>query len=73
MGVRRGGQEGSLAHPPPAPPPPLGWPKQYVFLTFLKENAMFLGIFYANSMFLPPSPPWKSLPPLEKKFVDAHD
>ena len=39
MGVRRGGQEGSLAPPPP-------WPDKIVyFSTFLVENSMFLGIF----------------------------
>jgi len=38
MGVRRGGQEGALA-PPPSP-----WPGKIVcFLTFLKENSMFLA------------------------------
>jgi len=38
MGVRRGGQEGALAPPP--------WQTKIVsFLTFLKENSMFLGIF----------------------------
>jgi len=35
------------------------------FLTFLNENSMFLGIFKANSMFLPPlenfALPWKKV------------
>jgi len=37
MGVRKGGQEGALAPP---------WPVKIVcFLSFLKENSLFLGIF----------------------------
>jgi hypothetical protein len=31
---------------------------------------MFLGVFKANSMFLPP--PWKILPSPRKKSADAH-
>jgi len=39
------------------------------------QNSMFLGVYEANSMFLPPGPglPGKFCPPLEKKSKDAHD
>jgi hypothetical protein len=62
MGVRRGGQEGALDRPP--------WPTKIVcFLHFFDENSIFLGVFWANSMFLPP---WKILPSPGKKSADAH-
>jgi len=62
MGVRRGGQEGALTLP---------WPTKIVcFLHFVEENSIFLGVFWANSMFLPP--PWKILPSPGKKSADAH-
>ncbi len=32
---------------------------------------MFLSVFYASNMFLPP-PPWKILPSPGKKSADAH-
>jgi len=47
MGVRRGGQEGALDPP--------GKPIYIVcFLHFFDENSIFMGVFGANSMFLPP-------------------
>ena len=61
MGVRNGGQEGALA------PPPRPWPAKIVcFSTFFGENSIFLSVFSANSMFLPP--PGKFCPPLEKSL-----
>jgi len=58
MGIRRGGQQGALA--------PLGRQKIFFFSTFLDEKSMFLGIFLANSMYLPPplenfALPWKKV------------
>jgi len=48
MGVRRGGQEGALDPP---------WPTKIVcFLHFFDKKSIFLGVFGADSMFLPPPP-----------------
>jgi len=63
MGVPRGGLEGAIA--PPLP----GWLAKIVFFfTFLEENSMFLGVFEANSMFLPSGIPRKFCPPLKKSL-----
>jgi len=50
MGVRKGGQEGALASPPPPP-----WPgKILCFLTLIEKNSIFLGFLRQIVYFCPP-------------------